>query len=295
MSPLLHRDSTHMLVSIVHDFAVLYSPRVHQKDKKWSDGRLKYYEFNKKIEVVSDSNILVCSDFYPHNARPPLENGVFEDGNTYILPSGKLIVEFSEYLGCTERDISNIFLKSKSSEVVSERSVKREEARKRIDGVRSEGEGKERRENVINLEDLRLNKTTENVVKVENQELRYLKTKSVLKLEENDSPLKLADRGAREIGRGPGRVGLERPKRNRQMEVTRFVKKLTVEERLATLDRKTHKRVRIPVGSNRMTVRLHRELANGDPGNVEVKIGNDLELDSDIDDEILEMAHHLKG
>lgn len=284
-------------LSIVHDFAVLYSPRVHQKDKKWSDGRLRYYEFNNKIEVVSDSNILVCSDFYPHNAKPPLENGVFEDGNTYMLPSGKLIVEFSEYLGCTERDISNIFLKSKSSEVVSERSVKREEARERIARIKSEGWVKvERPENAINLGDLRLNMTTENVVKVENLELRYLKTKSV-KLEEYDNSQKFADRSSGEIGRGPGRVGLERPKRNRQVEVTRFVKKLTVEERLTTLDRKIHKRVRIPVGSNRLTVRLHRQLGNGDSGNVEVetKMENDQLLDSDIDDEILEMAHHLKG
>lgn len=99
------------LLSIVHEFAVLYSSRVFQKDKKWNDGRLRYYELNNKLEVFSDDMLLVGADFYPHHARNPLECGVFEDGSLYILPNGKLILEFNEYLGTFERDLSNVFVK----------------------------------------------------------------------------------------------------------------------------------------------------------------------------------------
>lgn len=104
------------LLSVVHDFRALYSTRVHQKDKRWVDGRLRYYEFNKKIEVLSEEGSLVMSDFYPQNAKPPLESGVFEDGNTYVLPGGKMVVEFSEYLGCTERDVSKVFSNKRAKE-----------------------------------------------------------------------------------------------------------------------------------------------------------------------------------
>lgn len=99
------------LTSVVHDFAVLYSTRVRQKDKRWSDGRLRFYEFNNKLEVFSEDNLLVASDFYPHASRNPLEHGVFGDGETYQLPGGKLVIEFSEYVGCSIRDISNAFQK----------------------------------------------------------------------------------------------------------------------------------------------------------------------------------------
>lgn len=99
------------MISVVHEFAILYSSRLTQKDKRWSDGRLRYYEFNNKLEVLSEEMLLVVSDFYPHLARKPLEHGVFGDGCTYTLPGGKLILEFTEYLGCFERDLSLAFVK----------------------------------------------------------------------------------------------------------------------------------------------------------------------------------------
>ncbi|OBA19028.1 hypothetical protein METBIDRAFT_22843, partial [Metschnikowia bicuspidata var. bicuspidata NRRL YB-4993] len=99
------------LISVVHEFAVLYSSRVYQRDKKWSDGRLRYYELNNKLEVLSEDMLLVGSDFYPHQARKPIESGVFSDGSEYTLPNGKLILEFNDYLGSFERDLSNVFAK----------------------------------------------------------------------------------------------------------------------------------------------------------------------------------------
>lgn len=108
------------LISIVHDFAVLYSTRVLQKEKRWSDGRLRFYEFNNKIEVLSEEQALVMVDFYPQSAKQPLESGVFADGNTYTFPNNKMVVEFSEYLGCTERDVSKAFSRSSTPHVKRE-------------------------------------------------------------------------------------------------------------------------------------------------------------------------------
>lgn len=196
-----------MLTSVVHEFSVLYSNRVHQKDKKWSDGRLKYYEFNRKIEILSEEMMLVASDFYPPGGKPPLESGVFEDGNTYKLPNGKVIVEFAEYLGCKERDILKMFVKLDSkqnqSTLVPERPIK-----------------------VVSH------------VKVE-------------------SPISA-------IKRSP-RIGLGRPKKHsRQLEVTRFVLRLSSEEKLHKLQRRARPiGLRIPVGSNRMMARLYKELGIG--------------------------------
>lgn len=256
-------NTNYMLVSIVHDFAVLYSTRVLQNDKKWSDGRLRYYEFNNKIEVVSDSNVGVCSDFYPHLAKPPLENGVFADGNTYTLPSGKLVVQFSEYLGCTERDITK-FLNSRSAEV-TERPVNREHAKERIERMTNE----KRLDGILKIENAKFRN-----VKVENGYVECGKLDTILTSALGSLPqsvnfekvskenLLKAKSDCKKIN-DPIRVGLQRPKRTRQVAVTQFVKRLTVEEKLCMLDRRRHKIVRIPSGSNRLTVRLYRELGIG--------------------------------
>lgn len=97
------------MASIVHDFTILYSNRVYQKDKKWQDGRLRYYEFNKKIEIYNQEHTVVNTEFYPHLARDPIRHGVFEKDATFIFPSGKYIIEILDYVGCSERDLSKMW------------------------------------------------------------------------------------------------------------------------------------------------------------------------------------------
>lgn len=97
------------MASIVHDFTILYSNRVYQKDKKWQDGRLRYYEFNKKIEIYSNDHTVVNTEFYPHLARDPIRHGVFANDATFIFPSGKYIIEILDYVGCSERDLSKMW------------------------------------------------------------------------------------------------------------------------------------------------------------------------------------------
>lgn len=92
-----------MTESIIHEFGVLFSRRVHQKDKKWEDGMLRIYEFNNKLEVYSDARILVMSDFHPSEIRLAMLNGVFDNGKSYKFPSDNLIIETIEYYGSFTR------------------------------------------------------------------------------------------------------------------------------------------------------------------------------------------------
>lgn len=94
-------------ISIVHDYVVLYSKRIYQKDKRWADGRLKYFEFNRKLEVISDDGLLVSSDFLPLEKSLLKSDGPFELGESYVLPNGGVMVEFVEYNGSSSRDITS--------------------------------------------------------------------------------------------------------------------------------------------------------------------------------------------
>lgn len=100
------------MISVVHDYSVLYSNRILQKDKRWADGRLRYYEFNNKMEVFSEEQFLLASDFYPSNKKLPIQSGAFEEGSEFKLPSGKFLISVQEYLGCSERDVSKVFKKA---------------------------------------------------------------------------------------------------------------------------------------------------------------------------------------
>lgn len=101
-----------MLISVVHTYTILYSKRVHQKDKKWEDGKLRFYEFNNKFEVISDDGMRVATDFYPSEKKLRKDGPPFEVGTTLVLPSGNLIVEFDDYVGVTNRDVTAAFTKT---------------------------------------------------------------------------------------------------------------------------------------------------------------------------------------
>lgn len=94
-----------MLLSVVHTYSILYSRRVHQKDKKWADGKFKFYELNNKLEIISDEGMLVASDFLPTERNRVRESGIFEPGKTFVIPSGIVLVEFIDYLGVSNRNI----------------------------------------------------------------------------------------------------------------------------------------------------------------------------------------------
>lgn len=109
--------------SIVHEYSVLYSTRVFQKDKKWSDGTLKYYEFNDKLEIYNEDLNLISTDFYPKNRGNPIKD-VFQEGNEFKLPNRQMVVEINEYKSSYKRDVSKVFKNhTKSSIVVPQEKI----------------------------------------------------------------------------------------------------------------------------------------------------------------------------
>ncbi|EGV66435.1 hypothetical protein PSN45_002965 [Yamadazyma tenuis] len=89
-----------MEVSIVHEYSILYSDRLVQKDKKWVDGFLRYYEFNNKVEILNEDEQLVKGDF---------KNISFEVGKQYVI--NKMLVDIIDFNGTSERYISVLLKK----------------------------------------------------------------------------------------------------------------------------------------------------------------------------------------
>lgn len=89
--------------SIVHEWSVLYTNRIFQRDKKWCDGKLKYYVFNNKVEVSNEDDQLIEVDFIT-----PKFASNFTDGKQVRLPGNRIIVEIDTHLSTYSRDISEL-------------------------------------------------------------------------------------------------------------------------------------------------------------------------------------------
>lgn len=89
--------------SIVHEWSILYSNRIFQKDKKWCDGKLKYFEFNNKVEVLNEDDQLIEVDFIT-----PKFASNFTNGNQIRLPGNRILVEIDSHLSTYSRDISEL-------------------------------------------------------------------------------------------------------------------------------------------------------------------------------------------
>lgn len=91
--------------SVIHEFEVLYSSRIVQKDKKWNDGKLRYYEFNGKLEIVNEDDQIIATDFnQSKNHKQFLETKLVVN-NQFKLSSNKLVIEVLDKLLTYERDV----------------------------------------------------------------------------------------------------------------------------------------------------------------------------------------------
>ncbi|ODV80137.1 uncharacterized protein CANTADRAFT_48906 [Suhomyces tanzawaensis NRRL Y-17324] len=99
------------LESIVHEFTILYSNRIHQKDKKWNDGRLKYYEFNGKIEILNDDDNIISTDFVQTKNHKQVLATKLAVNNQFKLTNNKLVIEVTDQGATYTRDITNSFKK----------------------------------------------------------------------------------------------------------------------------------------------------------------------------------------
>ena len=104
--------------SIVHEYTILYSNRIIQKDKKWNDGKLKYYEFNNKLEIFNEDGNLIEVDFISEKFKHNLI-----EQNEFKLPNNRLLIEIDCKLSSYTRDVSELF-KRPTKEGESSSSIK---------------------------------------------------------------------------------------------------------------------------------------------------------------------------
>lgn len=235
------------ILSVVHDYSILYSNRIIQKDKRWADGRLRFYELNNKLEVYSEEQFLIATDFYPSTKKLPLQTGAFEEGTEYKLPSGKFLLSLQEYLGCSMRDVSKVFKKASSKtpeangKIVPTTYIKQEGSMGDCP-VQAQG----------------------NVLEVP-EDLTFLKAEPTEpKVASPLAPPK------------PGRIGLTRKKGSlkKQGDLSQFTRGPSVETRLRQYVQRGQPRVnRIPPRSANLYTRLYKELSMEDEEN---------ELDSSV-------------
>lgn len=108
---------TPMKTSIVKEFTVLYSTRIHQKTKNWQDGTLNYYHFNNRIDIINEDGHIVCSDFFsPSKPRDKIEREYLMPGHQFKTPNGSMLIEVDEMNGAHERDISAMFKKRRADD-----------------------------------------------------------------------------------------------------------------------------------------------------------------------------------
>lgn len=102
------------LQSIVHEYNVLYSSRIHQRDKRWSDGILRFYEFNSKLEVANEHGIIITTDFIKNKPNSHTLSKTLVPDNEFKLPNNKLILQISDKISVYERDISRMFVQQET-------------------------------------------------------------------------------------------------------------------------------------------------------------------------------------
>ncbi|CUM64065.1 uncharacterized protein PRCAT00001653001 [Priceomyces carsonii] len=95
------------LVSTVYEYQILYSSRVTQKDKRWCDGKLKYYELNNKLEIYNEQGTLITTDFFEKANTESILLKNLQVENQFELANNRFVIQIVDSLGVFQRDISN--------------------------------------------------------------------------------------------------------------------------------------------------------------------------------------------
>ncbi|CAK9438141.1 uncharacterized protein LODBEIA_P24380 [Lodderomyces beijingensis] len=106
-------------ISIIHEYQVLYSHRTTQRDKKWKDGYLLYYEFNHKIEIYNDSiqnYHLITTDFLHDQTTAEILHSVLVNDHEFRLPSQDFVVTVNHKNCVYSKDITRMFIRKKEKE-----------------------------------------------------------------------------------------------------------------------------------------------------------------------------------
>lgn len=93
---------------MVHEYIVLYSNRIIQREKKWNDGIMRYYEFNNKVEVINGDGYIIETDFVSNKFGNQLH-----EGKQLRLPSDRILVEIEGKILKYTRNLSAFFSKER--------------------------------------------------------------------------------------------------------------------------------------------------------------------------------------
>jgi len=93
--------------SVVHEFSILYTSRVSQKNKCWFDGTLRYFEVNGKLEVSNEEGSVISIDFLNKPPNVVLQT-VLVPEKVLKLSNNALLLEIIAHTNDYERDVSCI-------------------------------------------------------------------------------------------------------------------------------------------------------------------------------------------
>lgn len=76
-----------------HEYSILYSLRVSQRDKKWVDGVLRFYEHNKRVIVLNENDMMIASDYFPSKTVTQVIESILLEGKIFKLATNSLVVQ----------------------------------------------------------------------------------------------------------------------------------------------------------------------------------------------------------
>lgn len=94
------------IISVIHEYEILYTTRIQQKSKNWNDGKLTFYEFNKKMEIHNEDGMLLATDFYKSKLISNILNSVLTNNNEFRLPNSNYLIQIQEKIRVFEREVS---------------------------------------------------------------------------------------------------------------------------------------------------------------------------------------------
>lgn len=105
--------------SVVHEFIVLYTDRVYDKNKRWFDGTLRFFELNGKIQLQNLEGNVVSEDYTFRSTNDVLQK-LLVPSKKYTFQNKTVIVDVLEKSSTTVRDVSFLNKLKKQSELNKE-------------------------------------------------------------------------------------------------------------------------------------------------------------------------------
>lgn len=96
-----------LLKARAHEYAVLYSTRIDQKEKHWRDGYIRFYEYNGKLVLVNENDVVIALDFFSSKTNAHVLEHILLDGKVFKLPTNPLLVHVLEKTRVMEPDFED--------------------------------------------------------------------------------------------------------------------------------------------------------------------------------------------